>query len=77
MFQCRLHPGHLYQLSTYLTHVWEREPDQDVSGMLIYPSAGERVRLNYTLLGTPVRIAKVDLAAEWRDIHCEPLELTA
>lgn len=71
----RLHAGHLYQLSTYLAHVRQREPDQDVSGMLIYPSAGERVRLNYILLGTPVSIATVDLAAEWRDIHRELLEL--
>ena len=65
----------LYQLSTYLAHVRVREPEQEISGMLIYPVMDKNIRLNYQLLGIPVKIATVDLSAEWPDIHTELLSL--
>ena len=67
--------AHLYQLSTYLAHVHEKEPGQDLSGLLIYPTGGQSLRLKYRLLGTPVTIATVDLSAEWPEIHSELIEL--
>jgi 5-methylcytosine-specific restriction enzyme subunit McrC len=70
-FQQRVRSDHLYQLSTYLAHVRKQEPAKELSGMLIYPVVGERVRLNYELLGVPVKIATVDLGAEWQDIDLE------
>lgn len=71
----KLHSGHLYQLATYLAHAASREPDQELSGILIYPSNGQRLRLNYRLLGKMVRIATVDLGSEWRYIHDELIEI--
>jgi len=75
----RYHPkvrsAHLYQLSTYLAHVREREPDQEISGLLLYPVNNQRLRLRYNLLGTPMTVATVDLGAEWRQIHAELIDL--
>jgi 5-methylcytosine-specific restriction enzyme subunit McrC len=65
----RLMSNHLYQLNTYLAHVAAREPERKVSGMLLYPQNSEPVELNYKLLGRQVKVASVDLAAEWPDIH--------
>ncbi len=81
----RLISGHLYQLSTYLAHVGVRACGEQVggivgirkqvSGMLLYPQNGEPVELHYHLLGRPVTIASVNLAAEWREIHQRLLAL--
>ncbi len=73
----KVRSAHLYQLSTYLAHVREKEPEQDLSGLLIYPTGGQSLRLRYRLLGTPVTVATVDLSAEWPAIHSELLELIA
>ncbi|MBF9060729.1 hypothetical protein HKCCSP123_16230 [Rhodobacterales bacterium HKCCSP123] len=71
----KVRSAHLYQLSTYLAHVCEKEPGQSLSGLLIYPTTGQSLRLQYRLLGTPVTVATVDLNAEWPDIHAELVEL--
>jgi len=71
----KVQSAHLYQLSTYLAHVREKEPSQDLSGLLIYPSGSQSLRLRYRLLGTPVTVATVDLSAEWPSIHEELIEL--
>jgi 5-methylcytosine-specific restriction enzyme subunit McrC len=73
----KVNPGHLYQLVTYLRHVHAREPDRKISGLLLYPSSGQALRLTYTLLGTPVIVTNINLSAEWRDIHNELLGLIA
>jgi 5-methylcytosine-specific restriction enzyme subunit McrC len=70
-YQQRVRSDHLYQLSTYLAHVKAREPGRELSGVLIYPVVGEKIRLKYELLGVPVTIATVDLSAEWREIDSE------
>jgi 5-methylcytosine-specific restriction enzyme subunit McrC len=57
--------------STYLAHVKAREPGRELSGVLIYPVVGEKIRLHYELLGVPVTVATVDLSAEWREIDSE------
>ena len=72
-YTSRVRSDHLYQLSTYLAHVQSREPKCVPSGILIYPSVGEHLRLEYDLLGKPVAIASVDLSAEWSDIREELL----
>jgi 5-methylcytosine-specific restriction enzyme subunit McrC len=71
----KVRSDHLYQLSTYLAHVRENEPAQEVSGFLIYPANGQSLRLKYRLLGVPVMVATVDLSAEWKSIHAELIEL--
>jgi 5-methylcytosine-specific restriction enzyme subunit McrC len=71
----KVRSSHLYQLFTYLAHVRANEPWKDLSGLLIYPSGGQTLRLQYRLQGTPLTIATVDLSAEWPEIHAELLEL--
>jgi 5-methylcytosine-specific restriction enzyme subunit McrC len=71
----KVRSAHLYQLSTYLSHVNTREPEQDLSGLLIYPSGGKSIRLKYRLLGTPLTVATVDLSADWPEIHDELIAL--
>jgi 5-methylcytosine-specific restriction enzyme subunit McrC len=73
----KVRSAHLYQLSTYLAHVRAKEPGRDLSGLLIYPTAGRSLRLRYRLLGIPVTVATVDLNAEWPRIHSELIELVA
>jgi 5-methylcytosine-specific restriction enzyme subunit McrC len=65
----RIRAEHLYQLTAYLAHARLRNPGLELSGMLLYPSTNRSVDWTYTLLGTPVRIATVDLSEEWRAIH--------
>jgi 5-methylcytosine-specific restriction enzyme subunit McrC len=76
-YDAKVRSAHLYQLSTYLAHVREKEPGQEVSGLLIYPSSGRSLRFRYSLLGTPLTVATVDLSAEWPAIHAELIELIA
>lgn len=71
----KVRSAHLYQLTTYLAHSRERDPGKEISGLLIYPSGGQSLRLAYRLLGTPVTVATVDLSAEWPKIHAELIEL--
>ena len=71
----KVRSAHLYQIATYLAHVRKNEHDRAVSGLLIYPSAGQSLRLSYRLLGTPISIVTVDLSAEWSSIHAELIGL--
>ena len=71
----KVRSAHLYQLQTYLAHVGQNEPSKHLSGLLIYPTNGQSLRLRYRLLGTPVTVATVDLSAEWPAIHSELIEL--
>jgi 5-methylcytosine-specific restriction enzyme subunit McrC len=73
----KVRSGHLYQLSTYLAHARANEPGKQVSGLLIYPSNGQSLRMKYQLLGTPVTIATVNLSAEWAEIRDELLSLVS
>lgn len=74
-YDLKVHSAHLYQLSTYLAHARDREPDQEISGLLLYPANNQRLRLRYSLLGTPVTVATVDLGAEWQQIRAELIDL--
>jgi 5-methylcytosine-specific restriction enzyme subunit McrC len=76
-YSSKLRSAHLYQLSTYLAHEALRAPETVLSGMLIYPAVGQRMRHQYDLLGHSVMIASVDLSAEWPEIHDELLGLVS
>ena len=71
----KVRSSHLYQLSTYLAHVKKRDPGKELSGLLIYPTNGQHLRLNYRLLEIPVTIATVDLSDEWQSIHDKLIDL--
>jgi 5-methylcytosine-specific restriction enzyme subunit McrC len=73
-----LHAANLYQLFAYLANLEPiYPPGHDLAGMLVYPTTGRDLDLNYGLLGRRVRIATVDLARPWPDIHTRMLELVA
>ena len=71
----KLKPANLYQLNTYLSHVALAEPGVKHEGMLLYAETGEPLDLRYSLLGKPVRIATLNLGAEWQEIHDRLLQL--
>ncbi|MDC0887356.1 hypothetical protein OAS19_06165 [Altererythrobacter sp.] len=71
----KLKPQNLFQLNTYLSHVALAEPNLELQGMLLYAQTGEPLDLRYSLLGRPVRIATVNLGAEWQKIHEHLLQL--
>jgi 5-methylcytosine-specific restriction enzyme subunit McrC len=71
----KVRSAHLYQLSTYLNHVRAREPNAELTGLLIYPTGGQTLRLKYQLLGIPLTVATVDLGVEWPQIHSELIGL--
>ncbi|MDR9812123.1 5-methylcytosine restriction system specificity protein McrC [Rhizobium hidalgonense] len=73
----RLRSGHLYQLATYLAHAKKRESDRRIRGVLVYPMVQTSLKLQYELLGFPVLVATVDLAAEWVKIRDELLAIIA
>jgi 5-methylcytosine-specific restriction enzyme subunit McrC len=73
-----LHAANLYQLFAYLANL-ERlaPPGHALAGMLLYPTTGRDLDLDYGLLGRRVRIATVDLARPWPAIHARLLALIA
>ncbi len=60
---------HLYQLSTYLAHAAKKDRELLPEGILVYPQGHRPVDLRYSLLGMPIRLATVNLAADWQVIH--------
>jgi 5-methylcytosine-specific restriction enzyme subunit McrC len=73
----RLHSAHLYQLATYLAHARKREGDREVLGLLIYPEVSKSILYRYDLLGYPIVVATINLAAEWPDIRTSLLALVS
>ena len=53
----------------------KREPESKLSGMLIYPSIVRQIRLNFAILGVSVKVATVNISAEWKEIDLELKEL--
>lgn len=72
----RIHSANLYQLFAYLKNLEQRDgADKTAEGMLLYPVVNQKVRLDYTLHGHRLQICTVNLAAQWREIRDELLEL--
>jgi 5-methylcytosine-specific restriction enzyme subunit McrC len=71
-----LHASHLYQLLAYLRNLAVGAgPLQRLEGMLLYPTVDRELDLRYTVHGHPIRVATVDLARDWTDIHRRLLDL--
>lgn len=72
----RVHSANLYQLFAYVKNLEGREgPDARASGMLLYPLASRKIRLNYQLHGHDIRICTVNLCRHWTEIREELHEL--
>lgn len=63
-----VHSGNLYQLFTYLKNLQIGEHRQ-VEGILLYPTVGKSLNLQYRIQGHSIRVVTVDLDADWRTIH--------
>lgn len=70
----KFHAGNLYQLLSYLTN-FRCGADEALAGMLLYPQVDRELRADYVVQGFPVRLATVNLAADWRQIRRELLDL--
>jgi 5-methylcytosine-specific restriction enzyme subunit McrC len=73
-----IHSGHMYQLFAYLRNMQIKEHrGRTIEGMLLYPTVGTSLNLRYRVQGHRVRIATVDLNADWKQIHNQLLGLVA
>lgn len=70
----KIQGAHLFQLSSYLANA-QPNPNQKVSGFLIYPTNGQEHFLNYRLLGKQVTVATIDLSLSWRSIQEKLMDL--
>lgn len=70
------HSGNLYQLFGYLRN-YEAQSDcsSDVDGMLLYPQVGEELDAKFGIHGHVVRVATLDIARPWPEIHDRLLSL--
>ena len=64
----KLRPGHLYQLMAYLQNSAAENHGIPLEGILLYPTNGVDLELDYKLLGFPIRIRTLDLSREWQVI---------
>lgn len=72
----KLHAPHMYQLFAYLRNLSVGfAPGRRLEGMLLYPTVDRHLDLSYVVHGHPIRIATVDLAADWTDIRQRLLDL--
>lgn len=72
----KLIAGHLYQIFAYIKNMESRGGiDARAEAMLLYPAVRQRLRLDYRISGHRVRVCTVDLAADWRSIRQELLDL--
>jgi 5-methylcytosine-specific restriction enzyme subunit McrC len=71
----RFKTANLYQLYAYVMNRQLRNPELNISGMLLYPETGKSFCHHFQLQGHPMCIASVNLNQPWRQIHEELLEL--
>jgi 5-methylcytosine-specific restriction enzyme subunit McrC len=64
----RFRSSHLYQLYAYLRN-YPRPPTGSLHGLLLYPSVGAHIDLEFSLGGTGVRVATLDLSMPWRAVE--------
>lgn len=74
----KFHSHNLYQLYAYLRNT---EVDSDIKkekeceGILLYPTVKDEYDELYLISGHKLRIATINLASEWKQIHSRLLEL--
>jgi 5-methylcytosine-specific restriction enzyme subunit McrC len=64
----RARSEHLYQLFSYLRNIQVRDDGRPIEGILLYPTVQQDLDLDYMIQGMRMRVATVDLAADWREI---------
>lgn len=72
----KVHSGHLYQLTSYLSNIEGRGfPDNETEGILLYPTINKPLDLNYKIQGRRVRVKTINLNQEWKEIRTDLLSL--
>lgn len=69
-----VHSGNLYQLFAYLKNL-QIGNSLPVEGMLLYPTVGKSLSLQYRIQGHTIRIVTVDLDVNWQEIRQRLLDL--
>jgi 5-methylcytosine-specific restriction enzyme subunit McrC len=73
----KVRSDHLYQLFAYLKNLECRSgPDSVAAGVLLYPTVGQTLNLQYTLGGHSIAVKTVNLDTHWTEIHTQLLTLT-
>jgi 5-methylcytosine-specific restriction enzyme subunit McrC len=70
-----LRSSHLFQLFSYLKNIPTPPSDHATEGILIYPLAGNRIDVSFTMHGHCVRIYTIDLNQHWKGIRRDLLNL--
>jgi 5-methylcytosine-specific restriction enzyme subunit McrC len=72
----KIRSGNLYQMVAYLKNSEAMHADYaDAKGILLYPSAGDDVRLKAHILNHNVEVSTLNLAQPWPAIHEELLAI--
>lgn len=70
--------GHLYQLFAYLKNMeYDGGPKAGAEGILLYPLVDTPLSLRFSIQGHTIRVATIDLAQDWSQIHDYLLRLIA
>jgi 5-methylcytosine-specific restriction enzyme subunit McrC len=71
-----VHSANLYQLFAYVKNIEQRgEYYKDCEGILLYPTVGTNLNLQYEVQGHKVCVRTINLANDWRDIHVNLMEI--
>jgi 5-methylcytosine-specific restriction enzyme subunit McrC len=74
--QEKIHSQNLYQIFAYLKNI---ETKDDISaqctGLLLYPTVGKEINLNYMMSGHKLMIRTINLNKPWQQIHKSMLEI--
>ena len=64
-----LRSAHLYQLHAYMSNLAIESPNEELSGVLLYPTVDTEFDHRFSQEGRQYRMATVDLTAPWLGIH--------
>jgi len=68
--QLKVRSENLYQIFSYLSAMENRPgPDKEAEGLLLYPSNGYDIDLEWIIKGHVIRVKTIDLGLDWKQIH--------
>jgi 5-methylcytosine-specific restriction enzyme subunit McrC len=68
--------SHLYQMFSYLKNISARiDTNQDLEGVLLYPTTNDNVNFEYSLHGHRLRVRTINLNQHWKHIEADLLNL--
>ena len=73
-----VHSGNLYQMFAYLKNLQLAKGIlRPIEGVLLYPTVSKAIDLDYRIHGQRIRVATVDLNADWKQITARLLGIIA